>query len=98
MLGQVVAEKSLTKKKLTHKHTHTEKAQTYYIPPIYFIYRGITIIDADNKALSFIIIVQFQICDLKKPHQLPRLSPLQTRDVTGQKLQNFTTSVAENSG
>ena len=54
ILGQVVAEKSLTKKSL-HTNTHTEKAKTIYplytsytggiksknyIPPIFFVYRG----------------------------------------------------------
>ena len=42
MLGTVVPEKSLTKKKLTqtntHKHTHTEKAKTIY--PLYTSYTG----------------------------------------------------------
>ena len=38
ILGQVVAEKSLTKKKFTHTHTQTEKAKTIY--PLYTSYTG----------------------------------------------------------
>ena len=43
MLGTVVPEKSLTKKKVytqtnTHTHTHTEKAKTIY--PLYTSYTG----------------------------------------------------------
>ena len=37
ILGQVVAEKSLTKKKV-YTHTHTEKAKTIY--PLYTSYTG----------------------------------------------------------
>ena len=41
ILGTVVPEKSLTKKKFTHTHTHphTNGKSKNYIPPIYFVYR-----------------------------------------------------------
>ena len=42
ILGQVVAEKSLTEKKFTDRQTHKHKDRKgkNYIPPIYFVYRG----------------------------------------------------------
>ena len=36
----------------TNTYTHTHRTSKNYIPPIYFVYRGITIVYAGNKALS----------------------------------------------
>ena len=66
ILGQVVAEKSLTKIKLTHTHphSHTNGKNKKYIPPIYFanreynngyIYVYNPGVGADNPLGSFVL-------------------------------------------
>ena len=40
IVGAVIAQKSLTKKKTTHTNKHCYGKDKNYIPPIYFVYQG----------------------------------------------------------
>ena len=70
ILGQVVAEKSLSKKKFTHKHTHTNGKSKNYIPPIYFVYRGYNYFSLEQKTQNTVYAMHLS----SVRHQIPRVA------------------------